>query len=326
MRPEWSEADKRSLAERFLASPFAEALADPRAKDLLDELLWFGCDYGPGDPLRWSPVTVEILLLDWFPRKVVDEAEALATLPDLLRAFVRFSSAERGIRASLTEETLAAVEEFEPDYLEVIRRPRLQGLDALIASIAGMDPDGLGARRHGDLVAAVGSEAALEDLGFAPLPDEESTGRASPDTVRDRVAEVLALTDRGCDALFGIEYRTAARRLLARLAADSPDVPARGRADTTAASVCWLVARANGHFDKTARLGHPAPAGPTVAELMAFFGVGASTPGQRGKSLATALGATSTASGDFVLGSPDFLVESRRRRLVALRDALPPSR
>ena len=324
LRPEWSETDGRALAERFLASPFAEELSDPRSRDYVDELLWFGCDYGPGDPLRWSPVAVEILLLDWFPRKVIDEPPALATLPDLVRAFVRFSSAERGLRASLTAETLAAVDEFEPEYLEAIRRPRLQGVDSLLASVALMDPTGFGARQHGDLVAAVGSEEALQDLDFAPLPDEEFDWSAVPDPVRDRVVEVLALTDRGCDALFDVEYRTAARRLLARLAAGSPDVLARGRADTTAASVCWLVARANGHFDRTSRLGGAAPSGPTVAELMGFFGVGASTPGQRGKALAAALGGTTTSSGEFMLGSPEFLVEARRRRLVALRDAFLP--
>ena len=38
---------------------------------MLSSLLWFGSGYGPGDPLRWSPTAVEILMLDWIPRKIL---------------------------------------------------------------------------------------------------------------------------------------------------------------------------------------------------------------------------------------------------------------
>lgn len=63
---------------------------------------------GPGDPMRWSPTAVEILLLDRIPRKIVESPEVLATVPALLRKFIRFCHHERGIRASLTEQTVAA--------------------------------------------------------------------------------------------------------------------------------------------------------------------------------------------------------------------------
>ena len=79
---------------------------DADHRDLLDQFLWFGTDYGPGDPLRWSPVAVEILLADWIPRKIVASPEHLSKAPGLLRAFIRFCHAERGIRAALTDETL----------------------------------------------------------------------------------------------------------------------------------------------------------------------------------------------------------------------------
>ena len=42
----------------------------------------------------------------------------------MLRAFIRFSHAERGIRGELTEETLAAVDEYEPEYKAAIRTLR----------------------------------------------------------------------------------------------------------------------------------------------------------------------------------------------------------
>ena len=170
----------------------------------------------------------------------------------------------------------------------------------------------------------MGSEEALRDLGFAPLPDEEFDWSAVPDPVRGRVGEVLALTDRGCDALFHVEYRTAARRLLARLPPPPPTCwPAGTPTRRPPRCAGWSRAR-TATSTRTSRLGGATPSGPTVAELMAFFGVGASTPGQRGKALATTLGGTTTTSGEFLLGSPGPPGGARRGRLVALRDALPP--
>ncbi|QGK48821.1 hypothetical protein [Mycobacterium intracellulare] len=80
--------------DRFFTSPDGARLDDPDRRDLLESLLWYGTDYGPGDPLRWSPVRVEILLDDWIPRKIVAPVRYLAKAPELLRAFIRFAHAE----------------------------------------------------------------------------------------------------------------------------------------------------------------------------------------------------------------------------------------
>ena len=136
-RPEWPDEAVDDLARRFRASPFAAGVDDP--DDLLSSLLWFGTDYGPGDPMRWSPAAVEILLLDWIPRKIVADVEHLTRAPELLRAFIRFCHHERGIRPGLTEETVAAVDEFEPEYQELIRSDRLQGPEALLAAMGVYD-------------------------------------------------------------------------------------------------------------------------------------------------------------------------------------------
>ncbi len=138
-RPEWPDDAVDDLARRFRASPFAEGVDDP--DDLLSSLLWFGTDYGPGDPMRWSPTAVEILLVDWIPRKIVADVEHLTRAPDLLRAFIRFCHHERGIRPGLTEETVAAVDEFEPEYQQLIRSDRLQGPEALLAAMGAYDPE-----------------------------------------------------------------------------------------------------------------------------------------------------------------------------------------
>jgi hypothetical protein len=81
---------------------------------------------------------VEILLVDWIPRKIVAEADYLAKAPDLLRAFIRFCHCERGIRAELTAQTLGAVDEHEPSYQKLIRSPRPSGPAALLAAM-GLD-------------------------------------------------------------------------------------------------------------------------------------------------------------------------------------------
>ena len=99
---EWTDEEVDDLARRFRASPFAEGVDDPG--DMLSSLLRFGSGDGPGDPLRWSPTAVEILLLDWIPRKLMVDAGLLADVPDVLRALIRFCHHERGIRPGLTDD------------------------------------------------------------------------------------------------------------------------------------------------------------------------------------------------------------------------------
>lgn len=161
-RPEWSEAERRKVRERFFASPFAADLDDPDHRSLLNSMVWFGCDYGPGDPMRWSPVAVEILLVDWIPRKLVDDVEYLTMAPEVLRAFVRFCHAERGIAAHLTAETLDALDRWEPGYQASIRSPRLQGPAALLAAVGTFDEAlDFTALRMKSLEAEVGGRKAL---------------------------------------------------------------------------------------------------------------------------------------------------------------------
>ncbi|MGH3754453.1 MAG: hypothetical protein ACRDRP_17485 [Pseudonocardiaceae bacterium] len=141
-RPEWDDAALAELTERFLASPPGAGFDDADYRSLLGSLLWFGTGYGPGDPLRWSPTTVAILLEDWIPRKIVAEVAYLAKAPDLLRAFIRFCHHERGLRAELTTQTLDAVDEHGPGYQKLIRSPRPQGPAALLAAMGLDAPDG----------------------------------------------------------------------------------------------------------------------------------------------------------------------------------------
>ncbi|MDP5185120.1 DUF6398 domain-containing protein [Blastococcus sp. BMG 814] len=324
VRPEWPEDARQALADRFFSSPFGAGLDDADHRSLLESLLWFGADYGPGDPLRWSPVAVEILLADWIPRKIVADVPHLTRAPELLRALIRFCHAERGIRAELTAETLAAVDELEDVYQATIRTPRPQGPAALLARMGALDPDGLwpavdDASWDFDsldtLAEAVGGRDALAALDGKPLPEEAFDWDRVPNDVRPRVGQVLDLIDRCCDELLGAELRTAARRLLARVAAADPELfLRRARPEGTAAAVCWIIATAD-HLFRDRRL--------TVKQLTSCLGTSGS-PSSQAKAVLKAIGVEPDgyAYGDGHLGSPDYLTGDHRAGMVAARDRL----
>ncbi len=323
-RPEWSEDETAILAEDFLASSLGRPFDDTDHRDLLDSILWFATGYGPGDPLRWSPGSVEILLLDWIPRKIAASRSFLAQVPALLRDFVRYCHARRSIPEDLTEETVGMVDLLEQDYLEAIGSPRLQGPLAVLAAAGAYDPgDGDDGRFDpfdsadfarmalDSLAEDVGGTKALDALDDAPLPDEELAWDGIPDDLAARVAEILALCDECCDALLDEEARTASRRLLAALARRGPEGIRRpGRAETAAAAVCWIVARDN------LLLG--GSTGQVYAkDLMAHFGLTGSPSGRAG-SLLRAAGLERA----FLGAEVDMLVSSRRHRILEQRQRL----
>ena len=141
-RVEIPTAERESLLADFEASPEATAgdeagagrkpgpragatagpTAGPKAAAgdvglLASYFVDYGCDYGTGDPLRWSPIAVELVLLDWFPRKVMLEGLATAAVPDALRRFVRYAGRRKGLSEASIADTVAAVDEFEAEYL-----------------------------------------------------------------------------------------------------------------------------------------------------------------------------------------------------------------
>ncbi len=340
-RPEWSERKVQALADRFFAAALGAGFDDALHREMLGHVLWFATGYGPGDPLRWSSIAVEILLLDWLPRKIADTAQRLAVIPALLGAFVRFCHAERGLRPGLTDQVLATIVEYEPDYLDAIAAPRLQGPAALLARMGALDPDAeadmLFDPDNLDLVyfeddgvviadlmldqlrRAVGSEAALENLDDLPLADEPFAWAVVPTEVHDRVREVLALTEACCTDLLDDQYRTVIRRLLADIAAADPAIFRRnGRAETAAAAICWIAGSANSLFDHS-------PVRPKVTyvkDLYAYFGLKPTfSASQRAQPMLRAIGVDPYGRfGSQELGSPRYLTASCRAHLISLRD------
>jgi Domain of unknown function (DUF6398) len=322
-RPSWDDDALAELTERFFASSFGAGLDDAEYRGLLKSMLWFGTDYGPGDPLRWSPVAVEILLVDWIPRKIAAETAILAKAPGLLRAFIRFCHHERGIRAALTAGTLAAVDAYEPEYQETIRSPRPQGPAALLVAMGAFDHEGPwplpGAAEPPSfpeimldtLRRAVGGEDALDQLDVTPLPDEPFAWDPIPADIHARVTEVLRLVDRCCEELLDVEYRTACRRYLGRAAAGDPEIfRRRSRATTAAAAICWGIGKANDLFNGTM----------LVKDLMGHFGLSQSGISRRSEPLLRAIGVNPHQYGGMYLSSPDYLTSARRMKILALRD------
>lgn len=242
---------------------------------------------------------MEILLADWIPRKVSAPVDHLAKAPDLLRAFIRFAHAEVGLRSDLTEDALGAIDMWEPTFQESVRTPRPPAPD-------------LAQRAVDRLARAVRGLAALARLDDNPLPDEAFQWAGIPVDVAERVQAVLDLVDDCCDTMFDIEFRTACRRLLARVASAAPEIfRRRGRAETAAAAVVWMIGKANDVFALYV-------AGPQVNEIMTHFGLKGSAS-QRAGVMLQAAGFDCQAH-DLTLGSPEYLVVARRRNMIAVRD------
>jgi hypothetical protein len=326
---EWSEQETAAIAADFFTSAFGVPLDREDERDLLDSVLWFGTSYATADPLQWSPVTVELLLADWLPRKVIAEPSFLAKLPDLLRAYISYCHDRRGIRAALTAQTLAAVDHYEPDYQRTIRSARAQGPAALLARMFEAQSSNDYAEvvlSRGELILQglerrVGGRLALVDLDASPLPDEPFEWAGIAADIRPVVQQMLDTCDRCADELLDLEHRTAMRRFLSRAAVGDPALfqrkasPVRG-----AAAIAWVVCRTN---ETVGAHG----SGLSVRDLLAWFGVKGSVS-QRAEPLLRANGAAAhSLYGGVLLGSPDLLTSERRAGLIARRDRwLPETR
>ena len=260
VRPKWTKAAKKKLAKRFFGSPFGRRSTTP-----ITGTCWISsCGSAPitgratrcgGARSRWRSCWPTGSRARSWP-----DPGQLSKAPALLRAFIRFCHAERGIRPALTDETLAAVDEWEPEYQRVIRSPRPQGPMALLAAMGVLGDEKpwqdepfehQAAAFSTALAEEVGGQDALDSLDDTPLPDEEFGWDEVPADVRDRVGEVLAACDRCCDDLFGAEYRTACRRLLARAVPGLPDCcGGQARPEAIAAAVCWVIGKGNQRFGR----------------------------------------------------------------------------
>jgi hypothetical protein len=305
LRPEWTVEDREELSRAFLESPFGrEFQGDADSVDAVWMLIGFGCDSGTGDPLRWSPVVVEMVLADWFPRSVVTHRELRERVPDVLRAFIRYCHGEQAIPSHLTDETLEAVDRWKGSVIDAAP-PRLD-LRGDVYSGPPEIPPGMMLAILSEEVGGMGPLEALDDI---PHPEEEFDWAGIPEDIHERVGEVLELTDRCCEERLDIEYRTILRRTLARTALGDPGIFRRkGRSDIAAAAMVWMVGRANDFT--TVQF--------TTKELTAWFGIKGSPSSQRGVTFRKALGIPNPHDSLYLDSS--LLHSDKRRSLVEDRD------
>jgi hypothetical protein len=134
-----SEKEREALVEEFVTSPEAEGVTD--AQEVAGAIVAYRCDAAGDDPLRWSPIVVELLLLDWFPRKVTWPEEQLEPVPNAVRAWVRYAGRKRGLAQHLIDETVEAVGRFEPEFLAATKDPGRFG--PAKALVTAMQRDGV---------------------------------------------------------------------------------------------------------------------------------------------------------------------------------------
>jgi hypothetical protein len=128
-----SDDEREAIIDAFLASPGAPA-DDDSTRGILDQCLTARCDFGDGDPFRWSPIVVEMFLLDYLPRKGTLDVGQIRALPDVLRGWIRYALTRRGVDERHIEGAVAVVGELEAEFRRQVTDPNNFGLAKAISS------------------------------------------------------------------------------------------------------------------------------------------------------------------------------------------------
>ena len=105
------------LVAEFLGSPdAADLLSEPAAVSVCHSLIAYRCDYGDGDPLRWSPTVAGLCLLDHFPVKVCLDGPDVGLVPDVLAAWVSFAARRRHLPDAALARTLDVIDTCRSDF------------------------------------------------------------------------------------------------------------------------------------------------------------------------------------------------------------------
>jgi len=114
--PDLSPTALGELLDEFFGTTQAIDFADLDHRELLEVCI----DDGTGDPLRWSESRLRRLLIMYAPMDDDVSMEALLDLPQMLRAYVPFAHAHADIRAELTADALAAIDDTEQQYRQMV--------------------------------------------------------------------------------------------------------------------------------------------------------------------------------------------------------------
>jgi hypothetical protein len=105
------------LVAEFLGAPeAADLLSEPAAVTVCHSLIAYRCDFGDGDPLRWSPTLAGLCLLDHFPVKVSLDAPDIALVPDVLSAWVTFAARRKNLPEPALARILEVIDSCRRDF------------------------------------------------------------------------------------------------------------------------------------------------------------------------------------------------------------------
>jgi hypothetical protein len=152
--PRWSEwepmadAARDELVDDFVAT---QAVTDSDVtRSLADLFLDYGDGYIRAGALAWSPIEVQVFLTDWLPRKATLDAEQRQHLPEVLRAWLGFALARRGVEPRWIGPVVAQIDVALPEFEDAFDDESAWGpAKAVVAELAARGVD-LGDRKAVD--------------------------------------------------------------------------------------------------------------------------------------------------------------------------------
>jgi hypothetical protein len=293
----WDSRAVDDLIGQFFASPFGMAQCDDERHHLLTEIVDVVLRVA-GDPTRWDGSLVTAVLVAEMPHQPHIPGRDRRQVPDLLRGFIGFCVAERGLDADDADAARRMVARWSEDWSQ----PEWWAFDPWSAERRGLD----------ELRVEIGTLERLWSLDAVPLVDARFDRSALTPVAAAAVDDVLRLIDGACAVLADPEVRIAARRLTARVAAGDAavlvDQPDRA---VSAAVLTWLVGRGNGAFGRgRAR----------VMDLMAQLGLRQASPAGWAKPYLRAAGLREHGHRGRVTLGPELLTSTHRQSIIELRD------
>jgi hypothetical protein len=142
------------LVTAFLKSPEARLTGLARAAGAKQEAIGYAlglctgfAQARGGDPLRWSPRAVESFLLEWVHGRAVLDQQDMATLPDVLAAWVLWSGRRVGLPDAAVAETLDQIDAVRAEFTRLCttgerQSPAVRATAQLVAEGVDLaDPD-----------------------------------------------------------------------------------------------------------------------------------------------------------------------------------------
>ncbi|HTF08717.1 MAG TPA: hypothetical protein VK659_11155 [Asanoa sp.] len=140
------DEERTALIRTFLSAPEAARFELDRVPEAdlgslhfcLSLVLDHAASLPDADPMRWSPIVVELFLLDWVHRRAVLDMDDAALLPRVVRAWAAYASRVRGLPAEAVAATDQAVEDTVPEFVRLYttgerRSPATAAVAQLIA-------------------------------------------------------------------------------------------------------------------------------------------------------------------------------------------------